>query len=297
MTPRVPPHQSPEESWYEKGDSGGYFPTAESASDYKRLVEEQEYHQIRHEMIASLLKKAIEVCPDSALGRQAGLTALDFGIGDGGEFRRLGLPVSKLYGIDTSEHMINLARENFRGIEFTGLIGGAESITQIEDRLQLVTCINAIGYLSQEEEYQFWSYLSERLDYGAVVLVVTGNQLFDLFALNSGTAEFFEAQFGVDLAHELLVRGESERFRNARRKNPLTVEIELSQYGLTKVAENFCMWHIVPPELLLLEEGVTLRQSRWQSRNFAIHALALSEVDRWQALFRCSVFGFVAIKN
>jgi SAM-dependent methyltransferase len=293
---RLPVHQDSETNWYEKGDSGGYFPTAESAHDYRRLVEEQNYHQIRHVMIEHLLAEARRRRPDSALGRQD-LHALDFGIGDGSEFTQLNLPVSRLTGIDTSAPMMDLATRSFVGIDFRGLVGGAEMLTQVEADLDLVTCINTLGYLSASEESDFWQHVGARLRTGGVVLIVTGNLLFDLFALNSGTATFFADEFGVGHAEPLLTRGQSERFRNARRKNPLRLDSELAPYGLRPVAENYCMWHEFPPELLLVNERSTLREARWNSRNFDVHALGLEPSVRWQAMFRCSVVGYVAVKD
>lgn len=293
---RLPVHQASETNWYEMGDSGGYFPTAESAHIYRRLVQEQEYHRIRHVMIEHLLAEARRRYPDSALGRQH-LNALDFGIGDGSEFLQLNLPVSRLTGIDTSAPMIDLATRSLVGIDFRGLVGGAEMLSEVDADLDFVACINTLGYLSASEEADFWQQVGARLRTSGVVLVVTGNLLFDLFALNSGTATFFADEFGVGGAEALLTRGQSQRFRNARRKNPLLLDSELAPYELRRVAENYCMWHEAPPELLLVDGSSTLREARWNSRNFGIHALGLEPSVRWQAMFRCSVVGYVAVKE
>ena len=246
-------------------------------------------------MIQGILDEAKRIEPNSVLNRER-LIALDFGVGDGGEFRNLGLQVEHLFAIDTSAPMIQLAQEEFTELKFVGLVGGAEMISRIDRQLDFVSCINTIGYLSEKEEEEFWESISQRMEPDGLVLVVTGNKLFDLFALNSGTAQFFEEELGVEGVERLLVRGAENRFKNARRKNPLTIGQEVQRFGFRNIIDGYCMWHTVPPELLLVNQEMTLRDARWQSRDFEVHSQAVSQDKRWQSLFRCSVFGFVAKK-
>jgi len=293
-TPRLPAHQDSGSDWYARGDSGGFFPTAESAEHYKRLIEEQSYHRVRHQCLRSLLRRSTDLFtrPPSE-----SYVVLDFGIGDGGEIRALELAARKIYGFDTSEHMIRLAEQQFQDKEFVGCVGGAERLAIVEEEVDALFCINTLGYLSQEEDAIFWHEAQRLLRPGGFLIIMTGNLLFDLFALNSGTADFFASEFKVDGASSLLTRGDQPRFANARRRNPLQFASELKSAGFRQLDTGFCMWHSVPPELLIANSGRSFREARWESRDFSIYDEMLSEEEKWQMLFRCSIFASVSIRD
>lgn len=292
--PRLPSHQDLDSDWYSRGDSGGFFPTAESAEGYKQLIENNVYHKIRHQCLRSLLSRSTDLLNGDSVESQV---ILDFGIGDGGELQSLKLPAKKLYGIDTSEHMIRLAQQRFQDREFVGFVGGAEKLAMIDEPVNALFCINTLGYLNDEEENVFWRESRRLLKPGGFLIIMTGNLLFDFFALNSGTADLFTSEFKVDNASSLLTRGDQPRFLNARRRNPLKFPSELRHAGFRQLDTGFCMWHRVPPELLIAELGQSVREARWNSRDFTVYDGVVSDDDKWQLLFRCSIFASVSVRD
>jgi len=193
--------------------------------------------------------------------------------------------------------MIRLAEQQFQDKEFVGCVGGAERLAIVEEEVDALFCINTLGYLSQEEDAIFWHEAQRLLRPGGFLIIMTGNLLFDLFALNSGTADFFASEFKVDGASSLLTRGDQPRFANARRRNPLQFASELKSAGFRQLDTGFCMWHSVPPELLIANSGRSFREARWESRDFSIYDEMLSEEEKWQMLFRCSIFASVSIRD
>jgi ubiquinone/menaquinone biosynthesis C-methylase UbiE len=292
--PRVPEHQKTVDDWYERGDSGGYFPTAESADEYQKLVAEQEYHLVRHQCLHNLIERSTNLFGQGSAGTR---TVLDFGVGDGSVLKALKLAAKRVYGIDTSDHMIKLAESQFSEREFLGLVGGAERLTDIDDSIDTVVCLNTLGYLDETETQTFWAGIQRLVTPGGYLILMTGNSLFDLFALNSGTADFFRTEFLVDDADSLLSRGREPRFINARRHNPLKFPEELRARGFNHLDTGFCMWHKLPPELLIQRDRLSLREARWLARDFLIHDSMISPEDKWQLYFRCSVFAVVAVRD
>lgn len=292
--PRVPEHQTSVDDWYERGDSGGYFPTAESADEYQKFVAEQEYHLVRHRCLHNLIERSTNLYDLSSSGARS---VLDFGIGDGSELRALKLAAKRVYGIDTSDHMVKLAESQFSESEFLGFVGGAERLADIDDSIDIAVCLNTLGYLNETETQTFWTGVRRLVKPRGYLILMTGNSLFDLFALNSGTADFFRTDFLVDGAEGLLSRGRESRFINARRQNPLKFPQELRSHGFDHLDSAFCMWHRLPPELLIQRDHLSLRDARWQSRDFSIHDSMIAPEDRWQLYFRCSIFAVVAVRD
>ena len=252
------------------------------------------YHRVRHQCLETLLRRSTDLLTRLPTEN---LTVLDFGIGDGGEIYKLGLPTKKIYGIDTSEHMISLAKQRFHDTQFVGFVGGAERLREVNGQVDALFCINTLGYLSHEEDTVFWKETRRLIKPGGFLVIMTGNSLFDLFALNSGTADFFASEFKVDGASSLLARGDQPRFLNARRRNPLKFPSELRRAGFRQIDTGFCMWHLVPPELLITESGRSIRQARWESRDFAIYDESVPEDEKWQLLFRCSIFASISVPD
>ena len=55
------------------------------------------------------------------------------------------------------------------------------------------------GYLSNSALDDFISEQQRVLKEGGYLLIMYGNELFDMFALNSGTVNFFEKYFNLDV--------------------------------------------------------------------------------------------------
>ncbi|MDI1288498.1 MAG: class I SAM-dependent methyltransferase, partial [bacterium] len=291
LTP-VPPHQDGSDgSWAEKGDAAGYFPTAESASEYAEGIGSSPYHRDRLRAIEELLAATpLRASPNA-------LTVLDFGIGDGGELKALGLPMSRVVGVDTSEAMVGLAREKFGDGDFVGLIGSVDAIGGIEDEsIDLVFCVNTLGYLDAADQTTFFEQASRVVRSDGYLIVVTGNELFDLFALNSGTAEFFAERLGVLGAADLLTEGTVARFRNASRRNPLNFNVVLQSHGFLEIGQAFASWHRVPP-VMLTRSGLTLSDARDQARDFTLDPSGLSPDESWRSLLQCSIFASLSRRS
>lgn len=64
-------------------------------------------------------------------------------------------------------------------------------------------------------------------------MILVGNKLFDLLALNPGAAEFFKDEFEDQKSSTLLRYSETPRFKNACRHNPLELPDSLNEYGIS----------------------------------------------------------------
>lgn len=71
---------------------------------------------------------------------------------------------------------------------------------------------------------------------------MTDNELFDMFALNAGTVDFFKDNFDQNLG-SLLVENSSQRFKNSKRKNPLSYDNSLNRYGFNQRDIAFSQYH------------------------------------------------------
>lgn len=288
-----PPHQKtkqlPEElpgnyleDFFE--DLGGWFPSPEAAARYHDGMTTA-YHHDRLRALQALTRQVKKT-------KDSDFDVLDFGIGDGREVLKLGVSIGRLTGIDISPHMISLARENVEHKNSELIVGGAEVLTKFEaNSIDIVVSTNVLGYLSPEVEEIFFEEAVRILRPGGWILLSLGNELFDLFALNSGTVSFFESQFQVSGAENLLVHGNSRKLVNARRHNPLSLEAALGQYGLSKIGYSFSQWHTKPP---IIEEVVGAKspnEARLGSRDHDFDANGLPPRDQWRALFQCSIFG------
>lgn len=100
----------------------GRFPNEESTVAY-HLPRMRDYHLDLIQGIRALL--------DHFVPSNGSLHVLDFGIGDGQELSKLGLPVGKITGVDVSPHMIFLAQANLQGFDSELHVGGVEAIGEI----------------------------------------------------------------------------------------------------------------------------------------------------------------------
>jgi len=288
---QVPIHLRGLERDFESQDSAGFFPDAKSTEAY-RAPERNDYHKDRLRAMRILANSV-----NGANGLRGGLTVVDFGIGDGVELSELGIPLKHVIGIDTSAHMLELARKSLASIDATFFLGNAGALQQIPDNsTDLVLATNVLGYLDPIEEKLFWSEAKRILRQGGHVLVTLGNQLFDLFALNSGTSEFFEKEFDIRNAEKLLTHSATPRFLSARRHNPLALRSILEAQGMPVVAEAYSQWHHTPPITLQLQ-GLTLREARAKSRDHSFDPNDLEPGQIWRALFQCSLIAMLFKKS
>lgn len=282
----VPPHQDAgDPNWSARGDAAGYFPSAESAREYARGIASSPYHRDRQRTLARLLGSA------RLAGLPATVRVLDYGIGDGGVLKSLGLQASSIVGVDVSGSMIELARESFADLGFTGLAGSVEALAAIHSSsIDIALCINTLGYLTTQEQDAFFSEMTRIVAPGGFLIIMTGNELFDLFALNSGTAEFFRNRLDVADAAELLTEGMSAQFQNAARANPLSFGLVLSGYGFREAERAFASWHNLPPILLTRRTGMPLHEARDLARDYDFDCATLPPDQVWRAYFQCSIF-------
>jgi SAM-dependent methyltransferase len=290
--PIKPPHMASHEIDFENEDSGGYFPDQKSIESVYRAPERESYHLDRERSVKVLineLKLNQSVDP---------LTVLDFGIGDGLELASLKLPIGELIGIDTSPSMIKIADENISVERKTFFIGGVEKLSNVASgSVDLVLAMNVLGYLTQDEEKEFWTETRRLLKSNGYVLILVGNRLFDLFALNSGTSEFFQEQFEVPHAESLLRFTDSPRFKNARRHNPLELQNSLEIYGMSHVKTSFSQWHHTPPIILQNIQSLDIRSARSKARNHELDPNSISPDQKWRGYFQCSLVGLLFKTN
>jgi SAM-dependent methyltransferase len=269
------------------GDNGGDFPDMESARAYLNgnSTTNPTYHQDRMRALRHLIGKI----PASDIRN-----IVDFGCGDGMQckefFGGAGYSIDKIAGVDASKAMLQLAAENLQGFNFKGRAGGARALAEIEgEQFDLGLAINVLGYLKEPELKIFYQQMSRLIRPGGHLIVMTGNELFDMFALNSGTAAFYSKYFSLDVA-DLLLEGRAPRPENASRKNPLSFGAEIRSYGFNEVAQAYSQWHRIPPGIGNRGDVAGLPAARLEMRDHSYDANALPPEELWKAMFRCSIF-------
>jgi SAM-dependent methyltransferase len=269
-------------------DSGGYFPTLEDAVRYEAGVKSSSYHDDRLRALKYLIDLVEH--PVSSI--------IDFGVGDGGATEALGLEPTNIIGIDVSDSMIQLAEKNLANYSFQGKVGSVERLFDIpKNSIDMVLCLNVLGYLTREEQSKFFENTSRILKTGGHMVVMTGNELFDMFALNSGTAEFFERHFNQTNVENLLIEGKTARFRNADRRNPLNFGVEMEFYKLNEVRQSFASWHKQIPAFANVAFEGDLWGARLASRDHSFNSNALPRSETWKNFFCCSIFASLLKKQ
>ncbi len=286
----VPPHQdSNDKNWDQKGDWAGYFPTSESAQSYADEITDSAYHKDRLRALHALIHA--EGSPDYSKS-----TILDFGIGDCGQFAKLDLHPKKVIGVDISQHMLDIAKDSC-SFEFEGYCGSSDVLKDVPNNCaDLTLCINTLGYLSGEDQKLFFLEAARIVKPGGFLLIMTGNELFDLFALNSGTSKFFESYFNQPKASDVLLDGKLERFKNADRRNPLNFCHELKKYGFKETAQSFSQWHCKLPSVANREFDGDLRKARAASRDHDFDPNSQPDINKWKSFFQCSMFASMSQK-
>lgn len=286
----LPPHQNKSRNFQKNGDWGGFFPTLKSAEEYANSVKQTNYHKDRLRALKYLLTNKALKCKTSHK-----LNIVDFGIGDGSEFLQLKIKPKKLIGIDISQHMINLAALSIKK-NFIGLVGSTEVLKKIQSNsIDLILCINTLGYLTKRNQNLFFKESQRILKKNAFLVVMTGNELFDMYSLNSGTADFFKINFNQKVS-SLLTFGLTKRFKNAFRKNPLNFASEIKLFGFNEIQQSFSQWHNMLPPIANIKYKNNLLIAREKSRNHNFDPNKLKSIDKWKAFFCCSMFASLAQK-
>lgn len=266
-------------------DPGGYFPDVETAESYSALAVDSVYGQDRVRACRYVLSS-----PEFVRSSEEPLVVLDFGAGDGSFLLQLGLSMRKIYGVDPSPHMLRIAERSFQEFEFVGLEGSVERLADIPDAtIDLALCIDVEGYLEEAELEALYFELGRVTRKGGFLVVQTGNELFDLYALNAGTKEFFSRNFATDV-DGLLTLSQTKIWSTAPRRNPLNFSSHLRASGFEELAQGFSQWHERIPSALVEFEGMGLLEARLAARNNVFDPNELEDAQRWKALFQCSLF-------
>ena len=286
--PKKPHHLVQMEENNSPGDMGGYFPDLNSSERY--LENSQTNLAIQEDRIRAI-KHALKSAKYNNI--------LDFGIGAGHRFKLLNLNYKNLTGIDISEHMIKLCNKNLgnKQLNHDLFVGDQDSLDDIaDDSFDLILLIHVLGYIPELEHDKLFRNLNRILVPKGKLLISTGNKLFDLFALNSGTKDFFESELGVDNSEILISRANSERFKNADRINPLQFGSFLKRFGFEEIRQTFSQFHHIPPQLLI-ESGTSIEEARILARSNHIDSNTFDDMQKWRALFQCSVVVSLSVKK
>lgn len=282
-------------------DGGGYFPTLKSATMYQGEVKTHIYHKDRLNGIFYLINK---------IKKKNKLNILDFGCGDGLEFKKLNLLTKNYIGIDVSPHMIELSKKNLANIKKKSLIvGGIEKLKKIKSNsIDLILALEVIGYLTDKEENIFFKEVHRILKKNQFFITTNGNELFDMFSLNSYTKIFFKKHFNQKENHlnSLLKHSKNNKYVTGKRYNPLALKEKLKiKYALNTLDISFASLHKYSPEIgKILHKGkksknkyyTDFRHQQLLSRNFSQNPNKFSTLEKWKCLFLCSIFGMLVKK-
>lgn len=267
-------------------DNGGDFPNMASAKAYVEGSDTSNtsaaYHADRMRALKFLVSKATIMEP---------LRIHSFGFGDSMEIKELFSPhqVTSVVGFDISQAMIDLSTENLKSYNFKGVCCGVEGMSSLEDEsIDLLLAIDVLGYLTPEELDSYYSSLVRVAAKGAYFLVMTGNELFDMYALNAGTAHFFERHFDASVA-SVLTESTASQYKPASRRNPVSSKAELAHYGFNELELAYSQWHRLPPALGN-KLGSNVAEARMLMRDHAFNPNDLPARERWKAMFRSSIF-------
>lgn len=232
------------------------------------------YHAHRLEVIRSVMPSA------------AGKSVLDFGCGDGVTLQDAAKAgASRLVGIEPNETLANVAKKVPRAMIFGGSADALQGV--LSDSVDVFLALNVVAYLTQEEEVSFYREMRRVVRPGGFTVISHSNTLFDMFTLNSFTADFFLREFGVD-ASPLLTKPDTPARATFRvRENPLTYKFKLRTFGFEEEAQAFANYHNSPP----LVSGLSFDPGRRQR-----DTLDWSEQDQWKLPFQCSMFVSRSVK-
>jgi SAM-dependent methyltransferase len=220
---------------------------------------------------------------------------IDFGCGDGMYISQFFEPttLNRVVGVDVSGPMIEIAKSSLQDFPFEGLVGDENCLADIEGQFDLAFAIDVLGYLDERQLGIFYRNLAKLLRPGGYLVVMYGNELFDMFALNNGTCTFFEKHFDLDV-QECLTQAQAGQYKPANRKNPLSFGAEIAKYGFAELQQSYSQWHRIPPAIG--NRADNLSEARMAMRDHSFDANALPNDQIWTAKFRCSIFASLSKK-
>jgi SAM-dependent methyltransferase len=271
-------------------DNGGDFPTIESAEAYisgkAGSNTSLDYHDDRMRAI-KLLLESIDLSNRPRV--------LDFGCGDAMYIKKFFQPlnISNIVGVDVSGPMIDIAKENLSDFNFEGLVGGIDALESIDRPFDILFAIDVLGYLDESELADFYIQAKRLVRPGGHLIVMYGNELFDMFAMNSGTSEFYKKHFNIDIS-DCLTEASAMQYKPSNRKNPLNFGEQLVQFGFKESEQAFSQWHSVPPAIGNRQQDVS--DARLAMRDHTFDPNNLPKTEKWKALFRSSIFASLLVR-
>ncbi len=227
-------------------DSRAYWEREAKAYSEQVAGSRNSYH-------AGRLATAYALLDEAALRPPA--KVLDFGCGDGVLVIELARRGFEVYGIDIAPSMIELASRRLREVGAASArvsVGGVAELRRFDaGELSALISLNVLAYLTDDEEETFYAEAARTVRDGGLLLVSHSNELFDLFALNAGTARFFERNFlppGATVEPCLATREGGAPYNV--RANPLTYSDHLAALGFEQIRSAFFNLHPLPPALL-----------------------------------------------
>lgn len=273
-------------------DNGGSFENMAAAKAYVQGSETSNtnarYHADRMRALKLLVSK---------LDLSKPLRIHNFGCGDSMEIKELFShdQVDCVVGYDISQPMIDLSNENLANYNFRGVCCGVEGMSALDaNSFDLLLAIDVLGYLSSTELEVYFHSLKHVASEGACFLVMTGNELFDMYALNAGTVQFYGKHFNTDVT-SALTEGAAAQYKPVIRRNPLSSEAELAKYGFKELDIAFSQWHRLPPALGN-KLGKDVSEARLLMRDHDFDPNELPPQDRWKAMFCSSIFASLSRK-
>lgn len=200
---------------------------------------------------------------------------VDFGCGEGTFPRQLAGDGFEVAGIDIAPSMIEVAREDVpAGVSFD--VGSVYDLAS-QGPCDALVSLNVLAYLTDDENAAWWDAARAIVKPRGWLLVSHSNELFDLFALNAGTASFFRRNFDVDPGDLLAAEADNPTYNV--RANPLTYPSLLATQGFEEVDRAFFNLHPAPPALL--GPGAEGR----------VHDPdAIAALEPWRQMFQCSTY-------
>lgn len=240
-----------------------------------------EYHNERLSMISRLLANI----------KFDGKKICDFGCGGGEIDLQLAERGGSIVGIDISQSMVDIAKENFARKNLKGefVMGGVNQLKELaENSFDTLICFNVLAYLEKDELEIFFRESNRILKNGGELIISNPNELFDMFTLNSFTYSFYNKYLLEKQSEQLktlLPKFETPQNIEAFkvRFNPLNFSIIMSSYGYEEVQQEFSHYHSLPPLLLPNSDFEPIPD--------------LERKDQWKLMFKCSIYGTRLIKR
>ena len=214
-----------------------------------------------------------------------GAICVDFGCGDGVFTEHLVtmFGAAHVIGIDPSERLLQTARARGSSIAYTP--GSVEAMAEIPSAsVHCITALNVLAYLSDAEETAFYLAAHRILREGGSLIVSHSNRLFDLYACNRLTVEFFRDEFGTDIRALADWPPDRQAAHYRVRENPLQYSAKLARYGFREVQQEFAHYHAVPPGLSPEPDSAIDKQPYQDTWDWPAE-------DAWKLRFMCSMFG------